>query len=102
MLKLPLAGLQVDVITMPSSIDADGSELLGEADTAKMQIRLNENLLKDIDRLGETFLHEIIHMVEVMYEVNLSEEQVGVLGLGLHQMLKDFMMMSAIKAMLEQ
>lgn len=65
----------------------DMPKLLGFCDVNRNVIQLRDTL-KD-DKLGEIFLHECIHAVEMQMSLDLSEKQVNSLGVGVYALLKD-------------
>ena len=50
-------------------------------------ITLSSSMLAD--KIPETFLHEIIHAIDDMYNLELGENRVNVLGIQLYQVIKD-------------
>ena len=65
-----------------------GSDCYGEIDYNKREIYLNE-LLNDKEQNKATLIHEILHGISDMYNLELSEDIVSRLGEALYIVLKD-------------
>lgn len=90
--KINIAGHDVDVDVEPMALDSDMEQNMGLAHKIQDKIRIAQNCKGvgvSIDNQGETFLHEIIHIVADKWDTRVSEKQVTVLATGLYQVLKD-------------
>ena len=83
---LNLAGYRVNVEWRKGL--EDYAECAGRWDPDKRLIELDADLTPT--EAKETLIHECVHAVSDLYDLDLEESQVRILGLGLHQMLTPF------------
>ena len=81
--KIKICGIDYEVITEKF----DNESLFGTSNERMAKICLNENINGQVRE--ETFLHEVIHVINWVSEMNLKENQVGVLSRILYQVLID-------------
>ena len=60
---------------------------MGECDYVNNRITLLKGMSEE--KLMQTFLHEIVHAIEKSMNLNLKEQQVDNISLGLYQILKE-------------
>ncbi len=65
----------------------DGKGLFGQADHVKHAIRISRFATPDHHPV--TFLHEVLHVIDEVYDLDLKERQVDVLAAALVSFLKD-------------
>jgi hypothetical protein len=63
------------------------SKKLAECNDETGEIHVKEGLLPSIEEM--TVLHEVIHMIDGLMDIGLSEDQTSQLGNGLYQFLHD-------------
>lgn len=64
-----------------------GADQIGECDVCGGEIIVTATLKEDIK--NETILHEVIHCVDEMLSIGLSEEQVNRLSVGLYAVYRE-------------
>lgn len=62
-------------------------DLYGQIDYAGQVIRLDERY--SAEQKKSTLIHEIVHGLDDMYQIGLSEKKVSKLGVAFYQMIKD-------------
>ena len=60
---------------------------MGMASVVDMAVVINKNMPKDAIR--STTLHEIVHIVDGLLQLELTEQQVDGVAIGIHSLLKD-------------
>lgn len=69
---------------VPSAL---GDKLMGRMRFADQIININKNA--HIDCMFTTFIHEVMHLISFMNNLELSESQVESLGVGIFSLLRD-------------
>lgn len=64
------------------------SDKFGKCVLRKRTIYIDSGILNDERLLSETLLHELVHAVEMTYGLDLSEQDVMTLGVGLSEALR--------------
>lgn len=72
---------------MDSDLIKDGQECFGRIDFDKQVIYLNSAYSKE--QREATLIHEILHGIDNLYQIDLSEKQVALLADGLYTVIKD-------------
>ena len=88
---IDIIGHDIEVFVDDLVLDGEFNQNMGLAyfNQEKIQIAKNCHGVEiSEDNIGETFLHEIIHLVSGKMGIKLSERQVTGLGTGLYQVLK--------------
>jgi len=65
----------------------DDRRLKGQADHMALTIRLVAGMARE--HTEETFLHELLHCIECVYEMRLKEREIGLFSVGLLAALRD-------------
>lgn len=65
----------------------NGSECIGQIYYDENKLYINGKFPQDT--LKEAFIHEVVHGISYMFNVNLTEEQVMALGQGLYTVMRD-------------
>ena len=90
--SIKIGGLTYKVIKNFKFSKKDGSNykiFIGDANHKNLEIRLSTNGISR-EKVEETFLHEVLHCVDDIYNNNsLSERSINSLSCGLYQVLKD-------------
>jgi len=81
--KIKICGIDYDVITEKF----DNESLYGTSNERIAKITLNQNVNGQVRE--ETFLHEVVHVINWVSEVGLNEKQVSILSRLLYQALND-------------
>lgn len=82
-----IATLTYEVIVTAHEYYLNGNELSGMVDYTTQRLWVSNMLTAEKQEL--TLLHEALHAVSVLYDIGLSESQIGKLELGLAQFLRD-------------
>lgn len=79
--------LSHDISVIFETPGALGDRLMGRARLAEQIININQNA--HIDCIFTTFIHEVMHLISFMNNLELSESQVESLGVGMFSLLRD-------------
>ena len=74
-------------IVEKENVNIDGVSKYGTYDYINQVIEIREGMTKD--RKSQTLLHEIIHVIDMDYSIELTETQIECLATGLLQVLKE-------------
>ncbi len=90
-MKIPASvkiGPYTYAVVYEEQIRADNdSRLKGQADHMALTIRLAAGMARE--HTEETFLHELLHCIECVYEMRLKEREIGLFSVGLLAALRD-------------
>ena len=87
---LKIGGKKFKVRSVKNLSDKDlhgGSELLGKADINKCVIYLSKNMGSEKEK--EVILHEIMHVVDTDFNLNLGENKVNLLAIEILRIITD-------------
>lgn len=88
--KIKIGGREIEIKYKNKVIADDGDECVGYAEAEKGIITLipkGHNGLCE-DEFNINFLHEAIHIIETVYSIELSEQEVNALSEGFYQIQK--------------
>lgn len=74
-------------VTQEQNLHDSEDDLYGQISYSDQTIRLGKQYSDEQKKV--TLIHEIIHGLDDMYQIGLSEKKVSKLGVALYQMIKD-------------
>ncbi len=82
----------IDILGVPYTVhwktEQEMPDTIGEAKYNHHEIWLNEEYKSDLERINQVLLHEIIHCISCELNLNLKENQVNNLAVGLFPLIK--------------
>lgn len=86
-MKLKILWAEYDFRYQPSLVDEDGAHCFGTSEFANRQLRVEEVIPDDHKRV--TVFHEVVHAIDYLSGLGLTENQIRGLSHGFYAVLKD-------------
>ncbi|MFP5527735.1 hypothetical protein ACLGL1_04560 [Peptococcus simiae] len=86
-IKIGYKDYQIKYLDPKQVLFENGTELIGKIDYNENVIYLSNRYNRDTRNEG--LIHEVIHGIDDMYGIGLTEDEVNALGKGIYTVLKD-------------